>query len=413
MILAIKEMENSDLVCVSEKGKLHVVSARNENIRIELKGTVKRLQEEPYPAELQKQTFYEKSVTKDGFNVYSPCSLLNICMEFVGTNITAVESLWGFPDIIGWRIFKASSKAGIFRKADAECLTALTLFCNAYGGNILECLNLRDSCKVIDEYFDHLCKFTSLCEIDLSMCRVGDEHDILMHIAQLVDLQKLNLMSNALSDKGIQKLTIPHRVWKRGLQKLRVLYLTDNDLITDSSIKHLVSLQSLMILDLTGTSATKKGLSMMKEQLQMVRSHQKSESFHCENTGWAADVINTWKQSNLLPPAKKRKTNPKDMKLKSFYGKKTPVMQSLKDPSPPLGSAGKMLLMKRHSPITEEEKDSRKLNCKSLFQRTKRNGNGNEADRIINSSENDKANTVVLRSDYMEDIDLEIIKLYS
>ena len=69
-------------------------------------------------------------------------------------------------------------------------------------------------------------------------------------------LTKLSLKENCLSDTGIRKLTIPQRLFKGGLENLSILDLSLNPSITDDSIKHLVKLNTLTALNLSGTKVT-------------------------------------------------------------------------------------------------------------------------------------------------------------
>lgn len=69
-------------------------------------------------------------------------------------------------------------------------------------------------------------------------------------------MTKLSLKENCLSDSGIRKLTLPQRLLKGGLGQLSVLDLSLNPGITDDSIKHIVKLNSLSALNLSGTKVT-------------------------------------------------------------------------------------------------------------------------------------------------------------
>ena len=69
-------------------------------------------------------------------------------------------------------------------------------------------------------------------------------------------LTKLSLKENCLSDTSIRKLTIPQRLLKGGLGKLSILDLSSNPSITDDSIKHIIKLDTLTALNLSGTKVT-------------------------------------------------------------------------------------------------------------------------------------------------------------
>ena len=69
-------------------------------------------------------------------------------------------------------------------------------------------------------------------------------------------MTKLSLKENCLSDTGVRKLTIPQRLLKGGLGELSILDLSLNSSITDDSIKHIIKLNSLTALNLSGTKVT-------------------------------------------------------------------------------------------------------------------------------------------------------------
>lgn len=93
------------------------------------------------------------------------------------------------------------------------------------------------SCRILANHLISVLKFYSLPDLYCS-------------------LTKLSLKENCLSDTGIRKLTIPQRLLKGGLGNLSILDLSLNPSITDDSIKHIIKLDSLTALNLSGTKVT-------------------------------------------------------------------------------------------------------------------------------------------------------------
>lgn len=85
--------------------------------------------------------------------------------------------------------------------------------------------------------------FRELTCLDLSCCKLGDEHELLEHLTNeaLSSVTQLHLKDNCLSDAGVRKMTAPVRVMKRGLENLTLLDLSCNPEITDAGIGYLFS----------------------------------------------------------------------------------------------------------------------------------------------------------------------------
>lgn len=74
---------------------------------------------------------------------YTTKSLFDITLLFVVDNIQHVDSLVGFPEQIGDRLFAAAEENRVFQNADM-CPKALQLFSDAYGSMVLGSLCLRN-----------------------------------------------------------------------------------------------------------------------------------------------------------------------------------------------------------------------------------------------------------------------------
>ena len=112
-------------------------------------------------------------------------SLRHICFRFVAANIEHVESLVGFPEVVGRALFSEVEKCGHLHIDNPACSVTMQLFLDAYGAVVLEHLSLRHAHLLIDQHFDLWQRFTHLRVLDLRGCHVGDGHDILSFVGQL------------------------------------------------------------------------------------------------------------------------------------------------------------------------------------------------------------------------------------
>ena len=118
------------------------------------------------------------SIAKDGNN-FSPQSLFLICLDFVAKNITMVESLAEFPDIVGKELFHKVQENEGFVSSPKN----LKLFCEAYGELVLSKLSLSSKHILANNYLEFLQFFTFLTEMDVSHCRLGDTHELLSYMS--------------------------------------------------------------------------------------------------------------------------------------------------------------------------------------------------------------------------------------
>lgn len=94
------------------------------------------------PLALRKEHFVF-TYNAEGSLRYSTKSLFDITLLFVVENIQHVDSLVGFPEQIGDRLFCAAEESRVFHSGDL-CLKALQLFGDAYGAMVLGSLCLRN-----------------------------------------------------------------------------------------------------------------------------------------------------------------------------------------------------------------------------------------------------------------------------
>lgn len=185
---------------------------------------------------------------------YTTKSLFDIALLFVVDNIQYVDSLVGFPEQIGDRLFSAAEESRVFQNVDMSS-KALQLFSDAYGAMVLESLCLRNRFPLLHEKMDAIKTFHSLKSLDLFGCRLGDNHEIFPHLTSSSlssSLIELSVGGNSLSDAGIQRMTTPIRIMKRGLNCLKILDVSCNPL-TERTLRYLTCLPKLEKLDGSGT----------------------------------------------------------------------------------------------------------------------------------------------------------------
>jgi len=272
------------------------------------------------------------SVNTDN-NTYNPQLLFRICLDYVAKNISMVESLDGFPDIVGEELFKKVQQNGGFGSDPKN----LKLFCEAYGILVLSKLSLTSAHILTSNYLEYLQLFVYLTELDVSQCRLGDSHELLSYIAHLHGLTKLSLKENCLSDTGIRKLTIPQRLLRGGLGNLSILDLSLNPSITDDSIKHVIKLNSLTALNLSGTKVTfGYGVPQLMNHtnlcLAMDVDHFKSGQVFTVTEGWAVGVIDDWTEKSKTCTARGKANAQLEKKSVKFYkSSRSGLMQKTAD----------------------------------------------------------------------------------
>uniref|UniRef100_A0A4W5KX97 Leucine-rich repeat-containing protein 42 n=1 Tax=Hucho hucho TaxID=62062 RepID=A0A4W5KX97_9TELE len=301
---------DSGIVYVRERGQLRRV---NNIVLAETKppSSSSSSHRTTNPLALKKEHFVF-TYNKEGSLRYTAKSLYDISLLFVAYNINHVDSLEGFPEQVGDRLFSAAEEKQIFSDPDAAP-RALQLFSDAYGDIVLGSLCLRHRFPLLSEKLEEIKTFHSLKCLDLFGCRLGDSHDIFQHLtsdALSSSLVQLSLGGNSLSDQGLQRLTAPVRMRKRGLRHLQILDLSYNP-ITDKAVGYLTCLPKLQGLDVSGTNI-KVDLSFkqtVRNTMGLVLSEKLLEAFDhscCKTQGWAEQVVNRWELSATeLPKLKK------------------------------------------------------------------------------------------------------------
>ncbi|CAI9621328.1 unnamed protein product [Staurois parvus] len=246
-------------VYVREKGRLYLAGLQPSNV----KSCPPRLFSKGFSVELcvkeednckPKEKPFIFTYTEEGSLRYSAKSLFTLALDLIADNIQYVDSLLGFPEQIAERLFTAAESRQQFSKPHSG-LVALCKFTEAYGGLMLSSLCLRGKYLLVSEKLEEIKSFRDLCSLDLSCCKLGDDHELLQHIASdtLNSLRNLYLKDNCLSDVGIRKMTAPVRILHRGLGSLTLMDLSCNPGLTDVGLKFLYVFKQLQFLDISDT----------------------------------------------------------------------------------------------------------------------------------------------------------------
>lgn len=256
---------------------------------------------------------------------YTSKSLFDITLLFVADNIHHVDSLVGFPEQVGDRLFAAAEENRIFLNPDVSS-KAMQLFSDAYGELVLRSLCLRNRFPLFHEKIREIKLFHGLKSLDLFGCRVGDEHEIFQHLTSstMASLEQLFIGGNSLSDVGMQRLTAPIRMLKKGLECLRSLDISYNP-ISERAFRYLTCLPKLEQLDVSGTGM-KLGPGLKRciwDLLGLIHSEKPLDTFDhskCKTEGWAEQVVNQWETNGTQMPMPKKIEESRTSALR-FFGR--------------------------------------------------------------------------------------------
>ncbi|XP_035527405.1 leucine-rich repeat-containing protein 42 [Morone saxatilis] len=285
-----------------------------------------------HPLVLRKEHFIF-TYNAEGSLRYTTKSLFDITLLFVADNIHHVDSLVGFPEQIGDRLFAAAEENRVFLNADISP-KALQLFSDAYGEMVLGSLCLRNRFPLLHERMDEIKTFHSLKSLDLFGCRLGDDHEIFLHLtsSSLASLIQLFIGGNSLSDVGLQRLTAPIRMMRKGLDCLQFLDVSYNP-ISERALKYLTCLPKLEKLDASGTSL-KLGTRLKTtiwDLLGLIYSEKPLDTFdhsRCKTEGWAEQVVNQWETNGSQMPKQKKIEESRTSALR-FFGRQKFVREVL------------------------------------------------------------------------------------
>lgn len=376
-------------IYVRENGQLHMVNLALDGVRSSLqKPRPFRLFPKGFSVELcmnreddtarkEKTDHFIFTYTREGNLRYSAKSLFSLVLGFISDNVDHIDSLIGFPEQIAEKLFSAAEARQKFTEPGAG-LRALQKFTEAYGSLVLCSLCLRNRYLVISEKLEEIKSFRELTCLDLSCCKLGDEHELLEHLTNeaLSSVTQLHLKDNCLSDAGVRKMTAPVRVMKRGLENLTLLDLSCNPEITDAGIGYLFSFRKLNCLDISGTGL--KDIKTVKHKLQthigLVHSKVPLKEFdhsNCKTEGWADQIVLQWERVTA-EAVKPQETSEPRTTAQRFYGKRSRAEAPLKCPlaDPHMNSSEKLQFYKEkapdcHGPVLKHEAISSQESKKS------------------------------------------------
>ncbi|KAG9465689.1 hypothetical protein GDO78_017885 [Eleutherodactylus coqui] len=264
--------------------------------------------------------------TKQGSLRYSAKPLFTLALDLIADNVQHVDSLLGFPEQVAERLFTAAEARQQFCHPQSG-LVALRKFTEAYGDLMLSSLCLRGKYLLVSEKLEEIKLFHGLHSLDLSCCKLGDDHELLEHLSSdaMYSLRELYLKDNCLSDIGVRKLTAPVRVLRRGLGKLTLLDMSCNPEITEKGVTFLLVFKQLMFLDISDTGVQDRIATSNKIQTSTGLVHSKTlltqfDHVDCRTQGWAEQLFCQWDQA-VWSSIKPKKIPKSRTAAQQFYGK--------------------------------------------------------------------------------------------
>ncbi|XP_076816912.1 leucine-rich repeat-containing protein 42-like [Clavelina lepadiformis] len=299
---------------------------------------------------VSKAQHYMKSAsqftTKSDFEFDVLLPLRKICILYVANNLHLVESLCGFPELIGKEIFDSCVEFGHFEPNNNEnWKRALQIFTDAYEKKLLEKLQLCGKWMFLSSSFDCITPYLYLEELDLSSCRIGNEHEALVYVGTLSCLKKLVLCNNNISLKGMKNLTQHHRRAGKGLENLESLRLDGNAQITVDVFPYLETVEKLTTIVVDHTQMIIDGIISRKKVSKFnVCPHPARyhigvfrSSYDCIGKGWAVSLINSYIKEieRNFEEKHEQSLNETKKKTMSFYRRKPRIGSKVKNSSCP------------------------------------------------------------------------------
>ncbi|XP_075689151.1 leucine-rich repeat-containing protein 42 isoform X2 [Rhinoderma darwinii] len=334
--------EDTGPVYVREKGQLflagsHCTQIRTPPVRLFSKGFSVELCLKQGDTCKPKEKPFIFTYTEQGSLRYSAKPLFTLALDLIADNIQHVDSLLGFPEQVAERLFTAAEARQQFCHPQSG-LVALRKFTEAYGDLMLSSLCLRGKYLLVSEKLEEIKSFQGLHSLDLSCCKLGDEHELFPHLSSeaLDSLRELYLKDNCLSDIGVRKLTAPVRVLQRGLKKLTHLDMSCNPEITETGVTFLLVFKQLKFLDVSDTGVQDPIATCKKIQTRVGLLHSKKplnqfDHGNCNTQGWAEQLFCQWDQlvRSAIKPKKIMKSR---TAAQQFYGKEKKNREDVETP---------------------------------------------------------------------------------
>ncbi|KAM4721403.1 leucine-rich repeat-containing protein 42 [Rhinophrynus dorsalis] len=326
-----QKSEDTGPIYVREKGQLSLIGSHSSQIRAQpsrvfSRGFSVKLCVKQEDASRHRQKPFIFTYTEEGSLRYSAKTLFILALDLISDNIQHVDSLVGFPEQIAEKLFTAAEAKHKFY-THCSGLMALRKFTEAYGDLVLSSLCLRGKYLLVSERLEEIKSFCGLRCLDLSCCKLGDEHELLGHLTTdpMASLTELYLKDNCLSDTGIRRMTASVRVLQRGLGSLTVLDLSDNPGITDKGVAFLFAFKQLNFLNISGTgvqvpSAIVKRIQTRVGLLPTEKPLAQFDHVNCGTRGWAEQLFGHW-ESLITLAIKPKETCNSRKAAQQFYGK--------------------------------------------------------------------------------------------
>ena len=185
--------------------------------------------------------------------------LFDMCLRFVALNLELVDSLVGFPSLIGETLYNECVKCNKFNgknEAQKSIEYNLLLFVRAYPefAQSLNLVNRRLALNNLKPVISHCC----IHSLDLSNCDLANFDSNLADILKSSSntLVNLNLSSNNLDETFLKKFTLSQRLGYVNFAKMETLDLRRNPIlrVEDNILKYFVKYESLNQISISASS---------------------------------------------------------------------------------------------------------------------------------------------------------------
>jgi len=236
--------------------------------------------------------------------------LFDQCLELCASNMQYIDSLVGFPEDFGVRIFERGLQSG---KLDAESPTVqyiISLLCEAYPHLFSEVRG--PEILVLNEYEDNfMATLQFVTRLDLSNTKLDDEHEILSKVPELAHLHVLILQDVPLTERGMRRITYPC-FHKRKLPSLYYLDVSGMKLSEKylKTLRHLPQLKTILLYRSSG----------YMNRVPEFRLASRPQIETVEPNEMPSRLISRWSQ--LMADRRQQRKAQAHLMLNSFYSRK-------------------------------------------------------------------------------------------
>ncbi|TRY62185.1 hypothetical protein TCAL_09531 [Tigriopus californicus] len=239
------------------------------------------------------------------------------CVKFIATHAELLDSLEGFPEEIGKRLWDAL--VALPDKLNGhQGATILANFTHAYPALVLHSCQLSNIVVLDKHDLQFFALFQFVRQLDLAGCKMGSNHDLLPQIHSFQSLVQLSLSENALDDSGIANLINPY-LYRGGFPRLKELDLSFNSL-TSKSVARCLKVPNLQRLVLS--------IDVESEFCKVLRRKNRVDWNKIETKGWALHLLNSWLKETKMQIVPQH-TSP------NFYGRPRPAFSAPRSQNAP------------------------------------------------------------------------------